>query len=166
MRNSLVQHRIGCGSDPAGDFGLNSAHNELTLRDIGVLHESVVNGTLNGEHQTFFWSAMSNGISFIDPIINEEAQTLGLDDDTINAFKRGVSTARKGGSYNSSGKVYRSGTGLLRLPFKCGDQEYTHEYVFGIFVNLADGLPSSFNTWQMTGEVAREEIREALSTWR
>ena len=166
MRDSLVQHRIGCGSDPSGDFGLNSAPNQLTLRDIGVLHEAVVNGALTDPTQSFFWSAMTNNIGFIDAIIDEEAAALGLDDRTISAFKRGVSTARKGGSYNSAGLVYRSGTGLLRLPFKCGAEEYIQEYVFGVFVNLADGVDSDFSTWEMSGEVSREEIREALSTWR
>ena len=166
MENTLTQHRIGCGSDPQGDVGLNSAPNQLTLRDIGMLHEAVSNEVLRGFNQTLFWSLMSNGLSFIDAIIMEEAESLGLSVEIAQEFRGETYTARKGGSYNSAGKIYRSGAGIIRLPFKCGEEINTQEYVFGIFIDQADELVFAFDTWEYMGEVLREEIREALRTWR
>ena len=41
MRDSLVQHRIGCGTDPAGDFGLNSA---IARKEI-IVHFNILTKT-------------------------------------------------------------------------------------------------------------------------
>ena len=164
MNDTLTQHRIGCGSDPRGDFGLNSQPNQLTLHNIGLLHEAVANGLLTGDVRTFFWDAMTNQLSFIDSIIEDEAAELGLSSETVTRFKAAAFGARKGGSYNSSGYSYRSGTGIITLPFRCNGIVHERSYVFGIYVHRADQF-NDFNTWTNTGEVLREVIREALSTW-
>ena len=165
MTDTLTQHRIGCGTDPEGDFGLNTRPNRLTLHNIGVLHEAVAEGFLTGEVRDFFWDAMTNQLSFIDDVIDTEAALLGLDSEVVAQFKADTYVARKGGSYGSAGYFYRSGTGIITLPFRCQNTSHTRSYVFGIYVHQADQL-NNFNTWNNTGEVLREVIREALSTWQ
>ena len=167
MLSTLTQHRIGCGSDPQGDFGLNTAHNQLTLRDIGILFESVASGeALSGNARDQFWLAMLSANSIFTNVIDEEGAAMGLSEERISLFKQRISGVVKGGGYDSIGKFYRSATGLVRVPFKCGDQIEHHEYVFGTFIDSADGFNGSeVSIWTSCAEVLRDEIREALSTW-
>ncbi|MEE2644633.1 MAG: serine hydrolase [Myxococcota bacterium] len=167
MHDTLLRHRIGCGDDPPGDAGLNSAGNRLTLQDISRLHEEVYRGVLGDEGlRDEFWDIMSNGRSFIEGIIDEEGAEVGLDGAQITLFKSEVYNARKGGSYTSRGRTYRSGTGFARLPYRCGPIEIPQHYTFGLFVHDADSLSDDFSTWESTGELLREAIRAALLSWR
>jgi hypothetical protein len=165
MASTDLNHRIGC----AGDAIANP--NEITLRNLGELHEDVANGYL-GSWRDEFYEHMLNGLSWggISTVIDQEAASIGLSAAAVTSFKALVELAQKGGSYtliyNSTTHEHRAGFGWIRIPFLQGNQLAEREYAVGAFVNDAtNGADASSAVSQAIGALLRPTLRSALQTW-
>jgi Beta-lactamase enzyme family len=166
MTNSLVQHRIGCGS---GIDGAVLEPNRLTLTDIGRLYEAVANGyLLTTSRRNTFYSLMVDGLdNNLNAVIDQEAASLGLSATKVTAFKTRVRTAAKAGNYTLGTSIgnqfYLTIGGWIKLPYKSGTTYLSREYVFGAFYNGATSI--SADIWANRAELLREQIRAALQTF-
>lgn len=161
MGDTELLHRIGCGSEAV----LNP--NEITLYDLGLLHEQVANGYL-GSFRDEFYELMLNSTTWggISSVVDQEAALLGLTAAAVTSFKARLELARKGGSYTLNGEQYRSGFGWIEIPFLQNGQVAPREYVVGAFVAKAtDGTNASNAVSQAIGEMLRPTLRDALRTW-
>lgn len=161
MSNSLIQHRLGCGSDAVQN------PNQLTLIDAGKLYEGVATSFLTGSNRQQFYDLMSNedNSSFFKKIVDEEAAKLGHSSGTAGDFKQQMEFAWKGGSYGLNGKSYLTMGGWIKLPFKACLAPTPRQYVFGMFIHQADDIDDDFSIFGTTEELLRDEIRSALKTW-
>ena len=161
MDETQLRHRIGCGTEAT----LNP--NDITLYDLGVLHEQVANGFL-GAWRDEFYDHMSNGESWgnISTVVDEEAASLGLSAPAITSFKALLYVASKGGSYGLADGSYRSGFGYVRVPFLSNHQLAEREYAVGAFVARAsDGPAASDAVTEAIAQMLRPQLRAALQTW-
>lgn len=164
MPRTDVNHTIGCGGP---------VPNELTLEDIGELHEDVAQGYLGTQRDTFY-TLMNNGLSFptwgprdLDDLIDQEAQTMGLPATLRDAFKSQITLAFKPGGYTVNGRHYHSEGGFIRVPFKTPlGQTAPREYVFGAFDHGASDLTNSRNAMSdACVEVVWDRVRAGLRSW-
>ena len=156
-KKTKLHHKFGCGgpnNDPA---------NSMTLADISKLYEKVATGVLNQSNRTKFYNLMSTGKSSMYPVIEEEAQKLGLSNSTVQSFKSKIETAAKPGSFKTGGKYYRSIGGWIAIPLKNGSKR---EYTFALFIDEADEVDEDFSNWEARGELLREQFRSALKTFK
>jgi len=164
MYDTVLDHSIGCGGEAV------SNHNQLTLADVGKLHEEVATGFLGPIVRADFYDLMINNGApeNFDEIVNEEAAKQGkiqLADD----FRNAISFAWKGGSYGLAVGQYRSIAGWIKFPFDFGSSY--REYVFGAFVDGASTLDEmstgeDLSIGAVASEMMREMIRGALWTWK
>ena len=162
MTETELRHRIGCGGDALAN------PNDITLYDLGLLHEEVAGGWL-GSWRDEFYDHMSNSRAWggISSIVDQEAASLGMSAPAISAFKALITVASKGGSYTLSGDEYRSGFGYVQVPYlTAGRVLAPREYVVGAFVAKASNGTNASNAVSATiGEMLRDELRAALATW-
>ena len=162
MSETELRHRIGCGTDATNN------PNDVTLYDLGRLHEEVAQGYL-GTWRDEFYDHMSNGESWggITSIVDQEAAGLGLSAPAIAAFKALLEVASKGGSYGLADGSYRAGFGWVKVPFLTPSRQLQpREYVVGAFVARATvGADASTAVSVAIGEQLRGELRAALATW-
>lgn len=166
MTGTDLRHRIGCSADAL------AMPNDITLRDLHVLHETVANGYL-GSYRDNFYDLMQNDVSDlgIASLIDAEGASLSLPTATVTSFKNFTRVAHKGGSYglSSGGPFYyhRAEFGWISLPFIASDVLTPREYSFGAFVNDAsnDGNASSAIYTQAIPRLLRARIRAALQSW-
>jgi hypothetical protein len=161
MTNTELRHRIGCGGDAVAN------PNDITLYDLGLLHEQVANGFL-GALRAEFYEHMLNSLIWagITTVIDEEAAQLGMTAAAVTSFKAQMQLARKSGSYTLNGDEYRSGFGWVEVPFLAGGVLAPREYVVGAFVARAsNGTDASTAVNAAVGELLRPTLRSALMTW-
>lgn len=161
MNRTELRHRIGCGNEAI----LNP--NDITLYDLGLLHEAVANGYV-GVMRDEFYEHMLNSITWagINTVIDQEAAQLGLSAPAIASFKALVAVARKGGSYGLVDGSYRSGFGYVSVPFLNGQSLSNREYAVGAFVARAtNGANASTAVNQAIAQMMRPTLRSALETW-
>jgi hypothetical protein len=168
--NSKLNHKFGC-SGPA-----SNPANKLTLVDIAKLYEQVVQGTvLSNSSRDKLYELMRNETDsfFIEPLIDEEAATLGLANSKRDQFKAAVRLARKSGGVPSGydGFLYSSTAGYVSLPFAgvCSTKDRAsvapRNFVFGVFINKATNITEG-TVGTAAGELFRTQIREALKSWK
>jgi hypothetical protein len=164
MPSTSVNHVIGCGGPTP---------NELTLRDIGELHEDVAGGYLLGQRDKFY-ELMPSTLSFptwgatdLSVRINSEASTLGLPTWVRDAFRAAITIAYKPGGYGVNGLLYFSEGGFVRVPFKSSNGTITwREYSFGAFNHGATvEIPARNAVSNATLELVWDRVRAALRTW-
>jgi hypothetical protein len=165
MPSTSVNHVIGCGGPTP---------NELTLRDIGELHEDVAGGYLLGQRDKFY-ELMPSTLSFptwgatdLSVRINSEASTLGLPTWVRDAFRAAITIAYKPGGYTVGGLHYHSEGGFVGVPFKSSNGTITvREYTFGAFNHGTSAtLATSRNAVSnATLELVWDRVRAALRTW-
>lgn len=161
MTETQLRHRIGCGTD-----AINNP-NDVTLFDLGALHQEVANGWL-GTVRDEFYEHMSNGLSWggISTVIDEEAASLNLSAPAVTSFKAQMFVASKGGSYGLADGSYRSGFGYVRVPFLSGNQLSEREFAVGAFVaRTTDGATGTAAVNLAIAEMMRPQLRAALQTW-
>lgn len=171
----------GCGAPP---------FNNLTLVDIGLLYESVADGTLlNETNRDTFFSLMagkkmflSQGFDFVGiwediiQIVSEEAPAV-LNSAQQQAFLDQMEENAKAGSYTTCARTgpcsvisdlvdYRSVGGYALIPFCEAGAVVPREYVFGFFIDQATSQANANNTFAaVRAELLREQIRDALADW-
>ncbi|MBK8978719.1 MAG: serine hydrolase [Planctomycetes bacterium] len=164
MASTSVNHVIGCGGP---------IPNELTLRDVGTLHETVANGYLLAQRDKFY-ELMPDTLAFptwgstnLSTRIDAEAATLGLPNWVRDAFKAAIVIAYKPGGYGVNGLLYFSEGGFLRVPFKDGSGNITlREYSFGSFNHGASvEVPSRDAVSNAALELVWDRVRAGLATW-
>jgi len=161
MNSTELRHRIGCGNEAIVN------PNDITLNDLGLLHEQVANGWL-GVMRDEFYEHMSNDLSWggISNVINQEAAQLSLSPAAIASFKALCYVARKGGNYGLSDGRYRSGFGYVRVPFLNGPVLANREYSVGAFVARASNDTNAATAVsQAISEMLRPTLRLALQSW-
>ncbi|MBN8487386.1 MAG: serine hydrolase [Burkholderiales bacterium] len=197
LASTTLRHNIGCAyRNPATGKYSTGLRNDTSAADLARIYEGVWNSSLlNNTHSArdeFLESAnpRSGASSAIQSIINAEAALLGKSG-IAASFGALVRTWGKGGSYgtclpDANGNcgqqvIIRSGTGLIRLPFKAGGVVSYRDYSFG---HLISDTPvpcwEDFNTPAIecqvdtdytnahanaSAELHRDEIRAALKTW-
>ncbi|MCC6669979.1 MAG: serine hydrolase [Planctomycetes bacterium] len=164
MTGTALNHHIGCGGPVA---------NELTLVDLGRLHEEVAQGYLGVQRQNFYDLMLNSlggypasGTLKLDDLIDAEAAALNLPAGMVATFKANCELAYKGGSYTVDGKQYRSIGGYVSLPVVVLGQVSSRNFVTGAFAHGAsDGGQASAAVGVGAIEVLRDEVRAALQTW-
>lgn len=162
MAATDVNHHIGCGL-PA---------NVTTLRDIGQLHQRVIDGYLGAQRENFYGfmrqdfenSGYAEGQLGI--VMAEEAVLAGVSATQLAAFKSRFRICFKKGGYGVNGLFYRCWGGYVSIPFYIGGQAVDREYVVGSFV--ADGtiVANAITAAKLAAaEVLRDELRAALTSW-
>ena len=160
MTDSLIQHRIGCGTDAVAN------HNQLTLVDAGKLYEEVANGFLDPTEKDQFYEIMLQDTARFETIVNQEVFGLGLSSDGLDDFKALRYAALKAGSYTLSDGMYRTVAGWAEIPFKDNTCNVVlQEYVFGVFIDGANAIGPQDDIRTQGIELFREEIHTALETW-
>lgn len=168
--NSKLNHKFGCNgpaSNPA---------NKLTLVDISKLYEQVVQGNvISGTSRQKFYELMKNETDsfFIEPLIDEEAQAIGLANSKKDQFKAAVRLARKSGGVPAGydGFLYTSTAGYVSLPFAgvCSANGRAsvspRNFVFGVFINKATNITEG-TLGTASSELFRTQIRDALKGWK
>jgi hypothetical protein len=159
MNGTNMQHHIGCGLPP----------NQVTLEDLGRIHEAVSNGLLSPPNRDSFRTIMINGLSqtLID-IINEEFSAAGLPAFYRPTFLNQVEYATKGGNYGLGGTAYRTGYSWISIPHKSSCQISPREFVYGGYYNqitndTAAGSQAALS--RAIHEQMREQIRAAINSW-
>ncbi|HVF55466.1 MAG TPA: serine hydrolase [Pyrinomonadaceae bacterium] len=173
-QSSAINHKFGCGGPT------NNPANSLTLADAGLLYEGVANGKLlSGTSRETFYQLMLNETDafFIEYIIDEEASKIGLPAVERNKFKSQVKIAAKAGGIPADydGFLYESVAGYVSLPFlpdckkprRAGAVARTEHrgFVYGVFINKATKINGG-TTGTAASELFRDQIREALKTWK
>lgn len=164
MASTRIQHTLGCGGP---------LPNELTLADLGRLHEAVANGAL-GVQRTNFYDLMlefpdNYAGSELNNVITQEATATGLTPAQLAAFRSNCRQAFKGGSYLLLGptREYRSWGSWISLPFYGNTGIEAREYVTGAFVDAASNGTNANTAFNRgAAEVLRDEIHAAMLTWR
>jgi hypothetical protein len=174
MTNSLVNNRMGCGLDPAGDVGAVSHPNQLTLSDLGTLYEHVTNNVLNATYKPLFYSLMDHSIhTDLDAILTQEAAAQGISGAKLASFRSNISIVYKGGSYglSASGNApfyyHQTRGGWIKIPHRTAGCTTTYfEYAYSTFVNFASNDTNASNAAQTAfAELPREQLRAALATY-
>jgi hypothetical protein len=167
MASTQINFTLGCQSPVP-------TPNELTLRDLGHLHEQVVNGWLGRQRATFYElmaesqaSFPSGGSTSLDARINAEAAALGLPAAVRDAFKSALHIAYKPGGAGISGTFWYAEGGWMSVPFKdAAGTLLPREYVFGVFnhsfTSEASGAGAMFSA-ELT--LVWDRVRAALQTW-
>jgi hypothetical protein len=164
MAKTSVNHVIGCGGPTP---------NELTLHDIGKLHEQVAGGYLGAQRQKFY-DLMVNGTGGwptwgalrLSNVIDQEAANLGIPPAMVATFKSNTDVACKAGSYGVGGKFYYSIGGFIALPFVANGLIVQKEYVAGTFAHGGSNEAAlQVALGNATAELLRDEVRAALLTW-
>jgi hypothetical protein len=164
MTGTSLNHTLGCGGP---------VPNELTLVDLGRLHEQVANGWLGAQRDAFY-ELMANSLASypswgtvqISDVIDQEAAALAIPPAMVATFVSNCDLAYKPGSYSIDGRQFRAIGGFLRLPFVVNGQIAPREYVTGAFVHDAGDADQAAAAAGMGAiEVLRDEIRAALRTW-
>jgi hypothetical protein len=164
MTRTNVNHTIGCGGPTP---------NQLTLDDIGELHQDVANGYLGTQRDTFY-DLMVNNLGFptwgprdLDDLIDQEAANLGLPTSLRDAFKSQLRMAYKPGGYTINGRHFHSEGGFVRVPFKNAQGAIApQEFVFGAFNHQATNLTNSRNAMSDAAlEVVWDRVRAGLRSW-
>lgn len=139
MTSTNCNYTIGCVGPTPG-----SIENQLTLRDLTALHETVCNGYL-GNYRDNFYALMQESLGFpswgtdsLSARINAEALVLGLPNAVRDAFKAELQIAYKPGGVGMtvSGQThyYFAEGGWMSVPFKnASGVVQPREYTFGVF---------------------------------
>ncbi|MCU0862576.1 MAG: class A beta-lactamase-related serine hydrolase [Planctomycetes bacterium] len=176
MASTNINYTIGCeGPLP---------ESQLTLRDIATLHETVANGYLGSQRQTFY-DLMANGpvdgLPFptwgndtLDARIDAEALVLGLPNAVRDAFKQELLLAYKPGGigWTVPGPMtfYFAEAGYASVPFKNAAGVITpKEYTYGVFNYLFTGSANEFAGREAMClaelELVWSRVKPALATW-
>ncbi len=174
MKDTLIQHRMGCGPTHNPQDNFLDKHNRLTLFDAGLLYEGVANGSLltPPNRQTFYelmagkefdftgiWSAIQRMIVAEAPP-NMTAQQRA-------AFTNQMDTRYKAGDYtwcDPQCLYWRSIAGWAQIPFCQEGRIVIRQYVFGIFFDKASRNPST--AFRLAkAELLREQLRDALQAF-
>lgn len=159
MDDTLVQHHIGCGLPP----------NQVTLEDLGRIHEAVSNGFLSPASRTAFRNIMIfNRPQNLQNIINQEFASAGMPGIYRPSFQNQIQYASKGGSYGLGGTSYRTGYAWISLPHKSGCLTAPREFVYGAyFNNITNDTPGGSQSAlsRAMHEQMREQIRAAINSW-
>jgi hypothetical protein len=159
MPDTELRHVLGCGTPP----------NDLTLRDIGRLHEQVSNGYLGSQRDKFIQLMVNSPRSYagLGTVLDEEAAAVGLSASQKAAFEAAMEVAVKGGYYPFTGDYVSSWGGYVSLPFYDNGGIVMRAYVTGAFVNHASvSEEATAASGAGAREVLRDEIRAAMVTWR
>jgi hypothetical protein len=166
MASTQINFTIGCQSPVP-------TPNHLTLRDLGQLHEQVVNGYL-GSQRPMFYELMAESLAFpsgsgtsLDDRIDTEAASLGLPAAVRNAFKNALHIAYKPGGVGINGTFWYAEGGWMSVPFKdAAGVLAPREYVFGVFnhefTSEVSGGAAMFDA-ELT--LVWDRVRAALATW-
>ncbi len=174
MASTELRHRLGCGV-PA-----MAAPNQITLRDLGKLHEAVDQGFLTVsscptnvpgaciDYRDTFYDLMLNSLNGfgVNSVIDQEASQLNLSPGAVSSFKSEMKMAYKGGSYNLNGIMHRSAYSFVEIPSVSGNQINRARFSVGAFVNDATNGPNAWTAVsEAIAEMLRPSIQDALSTW-
>lgn len=166
MASTSWNHTIGCPS------GLTTP-NELTLADLGRLHDQVAAGYLGTWRDTFY-SLMAEGLQIhgLDTVIDQEAASLGgFSAATILSFKNQCWLVHKRGGFDwttgSESWVERCSGGWIRIPWVIGGALGSREYTFGAFVNHGSSAAAADAAIYdvAVAEMLRPTLRAALVSW-
>lgn len=173
MTNTAINFTIGCTGPTPG-----SAENQMTLRDLTALHETVCNGWL-GTYRDNFYDLMQESLGFpswgtdsLSNRINLEALALGLPNSVRDAFKNELHIAYKPGGIGLtiSGQThyYFAEGGWMSVPFKNSSGALTpREYTFGVFnydfaVQEVSGRNAMCNAEL---DLVWNRVKAAMATW-
>lgn len=162
MDSTQVNHHIGCGL-PA---------NVTTLRDIGHLHQRVIDGYLGSQRENFYsfmrqdYETGGYAEGQLGVVLSNEASITGVTSTQLAAFKNNFRICFKKGGYGVNGLFYRCWGGYVSIPFVIGGQIVDREYVVGSFVADATVEADAINAAKLAAaEVLRDELHAALLTW-
>jgi hypothetical protein len=162
MTSTLVQHHIGCGTPP----------NQLTLVDLGRLHEAVVNGYL-GSYRQKFYDLMPNSLdgygdgNYLGLVLGQEAATVGLTATQLTTFKSNCEIAWKRGGYGTATGFHRTYGGWVSIPFYGNGGITNREYVTGAYcVEASNDANAQMAAGKGAADLLRLEIRAAMQTWK
>jgi hypothetical protein len=109
-----------------------------------------------------------NSYPTLSAVINQEAAAIGLPDSLRNTFRNEVRYANKGGSYECGSLAWGTEGGWAAIPHKVHFQgawfSLERRYVFALFGHNCSTLPTI--VYSMKEEMLREQIAEALATWK
>jgi hypothetical protein len=152
--------------------------NQMTLADASKAYEGIHNLTLLSKssrdalysHMPILAGDFTGVAGVVDPIVDQEAASLGLTAQQASSFKSQLNVQLH---YKAGGDTwctpncleYRAISGTAEIP-TCGDTGLTTTaYTWGIFVDAATN-PSADSTFGVAdGEPLREPIHAALSHW-
>lgn len=149
----------------------NDPFNTMTMTRIAGLYEDFADSVgLNLTGWSFFRNNMLNesgvgGSNFgtaVLSVMQQEGATLGMTNAEITAMFNQVLLCWKAGNVPN----YQSAAGWIRLPYKTRSGVITREFVLGVFQDnfTTSTLPSL--SGGMFSEILRDQIREALDTWK
>ncbi|MCB9879542.1 MAG: serine hydrolase [Planctomycetes bacterium] len=162
MDSTQVNHHIGCGTPP----------NVTTLRDIGQLHQRVIDGYLGAQRENFYgfmrqdYETGGYAEGQLGIVMDDEATLTGVSTTQLAAFKNRFRICFKKGGYGVNGLFYRCWGGYVKIPFVIGGTVVEKEYCVGSFVADATIEADAINACKLAAaEVLRDELHAALLTW-
>lgn len=162
MASTQVNHHIGCGL-PA---------NVTTLRDIGQLHQRVIDGYLGSQRENFYnymrQDYQNGGYAEgqLGTVMADVAANTGVSASQLAAFQARFRICHKKGGYGVGGLFYRCWGAYVSIPFYSNGTIVDREYVVGSFVADATSEPDAINAAKLAAaEVLRDELHAALTSW-
>lgn len=159
MDDTLVQHHIGCGLPP----------NQVTLEDLGRIHEAVSNGFLSPQSRTAFRNIMiTNWSQNLQNIIDQEFADAGMPGIYRPMFINQIEYVSKGGNYGLGGTAYRTGYSWISIPHKSGCIVSPREFVYGGYYNQITNDSQAGSQTALSRaihEQMREQVRAAINSW-
>jgi hypothetical protein len=174
MKDTLIQHRIGCGPAHGVQDNFIDKPNRLTLFDAGLLYEGVANGSLltPPNRQTFYELMAgkefdSTGIwrAIQDMIVAEAPPNMTAEQ--RSSFASQADTRYKAGNYywcDPQCLYWMSIAGWAQIPFCREGKIVVRQFVFGIFFDRSSRNPST--AFRLAkAELLREQLRDALQAF-
>jgi hypothetical protein len=158
-----IRNRFGTG----GPY-TNPAFTETTLVDLGGIYRAVQTGRLDATKTAYFRNNMLNETRAFpwENVFQSVRSEIGISTSRYNDFRSRVRSLLKAGSNEQNGtNGYWSIAGVLRLPNRSGNVVVSRDWLFGHFVN-GSTIDYRQEGWDVTAELLREQIREAMLTFK
>lgn len=149
----------------------NDPYNIMTMRQIASLYENFANSTgLNAAGWNFFRNNMLNDtgvggnafIAGVQTVMQQEGNALGMTNAEVNAVFNQVILCWKPGNVTG----YNSSAGWIRVPYKTVNGTVFKEFVVAVFQDDITFNTLGSMSGNMLPEILRDELSNALFTWK
>jgi hypothetical protein len=163
MTSTHLNTSPGCSGEP----------NQLTLANAGLAYEGIAGTLLSSQSRLDLYARMHDERSdligmrdAVNAIIDQEATRFGLSLASRGQFRARFHIHFNADKYTLYVQEYRSVAGLAEVPTCKRGTVSLKQYVFGLFIDVANSKTNADKTFDATkGETLREPIRMSLSSW-
>jgi hypothetical protein len=150
-----------------GPTGCMANGNTATLVDFGKLFESCSRTYLDAAHwQLFRQHALGEPLGEVLDFVRLFAAANDLPANFEDRYRLKMLSVHKGGYGEGNNLVTKSVVGYVALPFCIGGEIIQHDYVYGVFVDLAlTGTVTPLNFNVVAAEMLRDEIAASVQSF-